>query len=80
MIDIISIGTAVPVFRSFRQKDIMQLMQKIYGLDERESRKFAFMYRQSDIETRYTVIDTHTDNGNRNSLIFSEDEAGSQSG
>ncbi len=74
MIDIISIGTAVPQ-RSFRQKDIMQLMQKIYGLDERESRKLAFMYRQSDIETRYTVIDNYTDNGNRNSLIFSEDEA-----
>ena len=59
---------------SFRQKDVMELMQRIYGLDERESRKLAFMYRQSDIETRYTVIDDYTENGNRGNLIFSGDE------
>ena len=35
-------------------------MQKIYGLDEKEARRLAFMYRQSDIETRYTVLADYT--------------------
>jgi predicted naringenin-chalcone synthase len=56
--EIISIGTAVPA-HSLHQRDIIPLMQKLYGLDARESRKLAFMYRLSDIETRYTVIDDY---------------------
>jgi predicted naringenin-chalcone synthase len=36
-------------------------MQKIYGLDEKEARRLAFMYRQSDIETRYTVLPDYTE-------------------
>lgn len=59
MIEIISIGTAVPP-HSFSQKDVIPLMQKIYGLDAIEARKLAFMYRQSDIETRYTVLKDYT--------------------
>jgi predicted naringenin-chalcone synthase len=55
LIEISSIGTAVPP-HSFNQRDIIPLMQKIYGLDEKEARRLAFMYRQSDIETRYTVL------------------------
>jgi predicted naringenin-chalcone synthase len=57
--EIISIGTAVPP-HSFSQRDIIPLMQKIYGLDEKEARRLAFMYRQSDIETRYTVLADYT--------------------
>lgn len=55
MIEIISIGTAVPQ-HSFQQKDVIPMMQKIYGLDAVEARKLAFMYKQSDIETRYSVL------------------------
>lgn len=36
------------------------MMQKIYGLDDKEARRLAFMYRQSDIETRYTVLSDYT--------------------
>jgi predicted naringenin-chalcone synthase len=57
--EIISIGTAVPP-HSFSQKDVIPLMQKIYGLDAVEARRLAFMYRQSDIETRYTVVADYT--------------------
>jgi predicted naringenin-chalcone synthase len=59
LIEIVSIGTAVPR-HSFRQKDAIPLMQKLYGLDPIEARKLAFMYRQSDIETRYTVLEDYT--------------------
>ena len=59
MIEIISIGTAVPP-HSLSQRDMIPLMQKIYGLDEKEARRLAFMYRQSDIETRYTVLADYT--------------------
>lgn len=56
MTEIISIGTAVPD-HSFKQKDVILLMQKVYGLDDYESRRLAFMYRQSDIEKRHTIVD-----------------------
>jgi len=69
--EIISIGTAVPQ-HSFRQRDILHLMQKIYDLDERESRKLAFMYLQSDIETRYSVIDDYSVGSDNSEFIFSE--------
>lgn len=60
MTEIISIGTAVPEHR-FHQKDVIPLMQRLYGLDEREGRKLAFMYRQSDIETRHTIVDDYSE-------------------
>jgi predicted naringenin-chalcone synthase len=59
LIEIISIGTAVPP-HSFSQKDIIPMMQKIYDLNATEARKLAFMYRQSEIETRYTVLADYT--------------------
>jgi predicted naringenin-chalcone synthase len=36
------------------------MMQKIYGLDAKEGRKLAFMYRQSEIETRYSILADYT--------------------
>ena len=59
MIEIISIGTAVPK-HSFNQKEVIPMMQKLYQLDAKEGRKLAFMYRQSEIETRYTVLEDYT--------------------
>ena len=75
MIEIISIGTAVPQ-HSFNQRDIIPMMQKIYGLDEKEARRLAFMYRQSDIETRYTVLPDYTepDEKLRSFIPLSKDE------
>lgn len=76
MIEIISIGTSVPP-HSFHQKDVIPMMQKIYGLDAVEARKLAFMYRQSDIETRYSVLADYTNPNNEehwNFVTASHDE------
>lgn len=55
MSKIISIGTAVPAFKH-RQQDIMQFMQAVYAFTEADKRKIRFLYHQSDIDTRYSVI------------------------
>jgi predicted naringenin-chalcone synthase len=52
---IISIGTAVPAFKH-RQQDILQFMQSVYALTEADKRKLRFLYHQSDIETRHSVV------------------------
>jgi predicted naringenin-chalcone synthase len=52
---IISIGTAVPKYRH-QQKDILSFMQKVYALDATEQRKLSFLYKQSGINERYSVI------------------------
>jgi len=53
--DIISIGTAVPEF-CHRQEAILEFMQEIYQLDAGERRKLGFLYKQSEIDQRYSVI------------------------
>ncbi|SFQ29955.1 type III polyketide synthase [Parafilimonas terrae] len=75
MIEIISIGTAVPQ-HSFNQRDVIPMMQKIYGLDDKEARRLAFMYRQSEIETRYTVLADYTQPDEKywNFIPLSQDE------
>lgn len=55
MSKILSIGTAVPAYRH-AQTDILQFMQQVYAPDERERRKLRFLYQQSGIDTRYSVI------------------------
>ncbi len=59
MAEIISIGTAVPAY-GHKQEDILHFMQDAYMLDETERRKLAFLYRQSQIDTRYSVIPDFT--------------------
>lgn len=54
--NIISIGTAVPAYRH-QQSDILQFMQQAYQLDGAEARKLGFLYRQSEINTRYSVLE-----------------------
>jgi predicted naringenin-chalcone synthase len=56
---IISIGTAVPANRH-RQDDILQFMERAYGIDEREQRVLRYLYRHSGIDTRYSVIADYT--------------------
>jgi len=52
---IISIGTAVPAYRH-HQMDILQFMQQVYAPTEVEKRKMRFLYQQSGIKQRYSVI------------------------
>ena len=55
MSKLVSIGTAVPAFKH-AQKDILQFMQEVYALDAVENRKLKFLYTQSGIDTRYSVV------------------------
>ncbi|MBS1914979.1 MAG: type III polyketide synthase [Bacteroidetes bacterium] len=55
MSKIISIGTALPSFRH-KQDDILHFMQHIYAMNENDKRKLKFLYHQSSIEYRYSVI------------------------
>ena len=55
MSKIISIGTAVPVY-CHRQMDILQFMQTVYAPTETDKRKLRFLYQQSGIQQRYSVI------------------------
>jgi len=52
---IIAIGTAVPAFKH-RQEDILQFMQLIYSYSEADKRRLRFLYHQSHIDSRYSVI------------------------
>jgi predicted naringenin-chalcone synthase len=52
---ILSIGTAVPPFRH-DQEDILHFMQHIYAMNDSERRKIKFLYHQSAIKTRHSVI------------------------
>ena len=55
MSKIVSISTALPSYRH-EQKDILNFMQKVYAMNEVEKRKLKFLYHQSAIETRYSVL------------------------
>jgi len=52
---IISIGTAVPQY-CHQQDDILRFMQTVYAGSEADNRKMRFLYRQSGIDRRYSVI------------------------
>jgi predicted naringenin-chalcone synthase len=52
---IISIGTAVPAY-CHQQSEIMEFMQTIYAVNEVEKRKLKFLYNQSGIQQRYSVL------------------------
>jgi predicted naringenin-chalcone synthase len=56
---IISIGTAVPPYHH-RQEDILPFMQRIYAWDNQANRKLKFLYHQSGIDSRYSVIPDYT--------------------
>jgi len=52
---IISIGTAVPSHKH-KQDDILHFMQHVYAMNEADKRKLKFLYHQSSIEYRHSVI------------------------
>jgi predicted naringenin-chalcone synthase len=53
--EIISIATTVPQ-HGHAQKDILRFMEDMYKLNAPDSRKLAYLYKQSGIEKRYSVI------------------------
>lgn len=55
MSKIVSIGTAVPQFQH-QQKDILPFMQRVYAMSESDKRKMRFLYNQSAIDIRYSVV------------------------
>ncbi|MGZ5192175.1 MAG: type III polyketide synthase, partial [Flavisolibacter sp.] len=55
MSKIISIGTAVPAY-CHKQMDILQFMQKVYASNDADKRKMKFIYQQSGIDQRYSVL------------------------
>jgi predicted naringenin-chalcone synthase len=52
---IVSIATSVPSYRH-EQKDILTFMQRVYAMNEADKRKLRFLYYQSAIDTRYSVL------------------------
>lgn len=63
MSKIISIGSAVPSFKH-KQRDISNFMQRVYALNENENRKLRFLYHQSGIDYRYSVVSDYGQNIN----------------
>ncbi|MBA2744860.1 MAG: type III polyketide synthase [Flavisolibacter sp.] len=55
MSKIVSIGKALPAY-CHSQQDILHFMQKVYASNEVEARKLRFLYGQSGIDQRYSVI------------------------
>lgn len=69
MANIISISTAVPAWKH-AQEDILAFMQASYQLDDTEKRKLKFLYHQSGIQYRHSVIkDYGTSEQGENSFI-----------
>jgi predicted naringenin-chalcone synthase len=60
---IISIGTAVPAHKH-QQEDILHFMQHVYAMNEVDKRKLKFVYHQSGIDTRYSVVADYNKNIN----------------
>jgi len=56
---IISIGTAVPAY-CHQQMDILNFMQAVYATTETEKRKLRYLYQQSGIQQRYSVISDYS--------------------
>ena len=54
-----SIGTAVPQYES-KQQDIASFMAKAHNLDEAQGRKLKSLYRATQIDTRYSVLQDYT--------------------
>jgi predicted naringenin-chalcone synthase len=56
---LLDIQTAVPLHKH-PQDTILEYMQQAYSLDAADARKLSFLYRQSGIKTRYSVLDVFT--------------------
>ena len=59
MSKIISIGIAVPAY-CHQQLDILKFMQTVYAMNETDKRKMRFLYQQSGIKQRYSVLSDYS--------------------
>jgi predicted naringenin-chalcone synthase len=57
---IISIGTSVPEFKH-QQDDILRFMSRIYAFNEKERRTLKYLYHQSGIKSRYSVLSDYSE-------------------
>ncbi len=55
MSKILSIGTALPAYQH-KQEDILDFMQRVFAPDDTGRRTLRYLYRQSGIDTRYSVV------------------------
>ncbi len=55
MSKVVSISTSLPAYKH-KQKDILYFMQNVYAMNEVEKRKLRFLYHQSSIQARYSVL------------------------
>ncbi|MGN6249994.1 MAG: type III polyketide synthase [Ginsengibacter sp.] len=55
MSKIVSISTALPAYKH-EQKNILHFMQNVFAMNEVEKRKLKFLYHQSAIQSRYSVL------------------------
>lgn len=60
MSQIRSIGTAVPQFKH-QQDDILRFMSRIYAFNEKERRTLKYLYHQSGITSRYSVLSDYSE-------------------
>jgi len=61
---IISIGTALPAYRH-QQEDILKFMQNVFAMNSVDKRKLGFLYHQSGIDTRYSVLPDYSSDINQ---------------
>jgi predicted naringenin-chalcone synthase len=54
-----SIGTAVPQFKH-QQNEILRFMSRIYAFNEKERRTLKYLYQQSGISSRYSVLSDYS--------------------
>jgi predicted naringenin-chalcone synthase len=54
-----SIGTAVPEFKH-EQDEILHFMSRIYAFNEKEKRTLKYLYHQSGISSRYSVLQDYS--------------------
>ncbi len=59
MAQIKSIGTAVPQFKH-EQSEILHFMSRIYAFNEKERRTLKYLYHQSGITSRYSVLSDYS--------------------
>ncbi|MDP4129002.1 MAG: type III polyketide synthase [Bacteroidota bacterium] len=59
MSQIKSIGTAVPRFKH-DQNEILNFMSRIYAFNEKDRRKLRYLYGQSGISNRYSVLSDYS--------------------
>jgi predicted naringenin-chalcone synthase len=69
--NIISIGTAVPKY-CHQQINILHFMQDMYALNQSQKRILAYLYRQSGIRQRYSVLSDFSDHELNNRQLFFE--------